>query len=34
MRAWNDYKDHVKSIDDANRQEMESIGDCQVKCVN
>ena len=25
MRAWNDYKDHVKSIDDANRQEMESI---------
>ena len=25
MRTWNDYKDYVKNIDDASRQEMESI---------
>ena len=25
MRTWNDYKQHVKSIDATNRQEMESI---------
>ena len=25
MRTWKDYKDHVKSIDDASKAEMESI---------
>ena len=25
MRTWNNYKHHVKSIDAANRQDMESI---------
>ena len=25
MRTWNDYKDHVKAIDEVNRQEMETI---------